>query len=407
MKERINPAIYWIVLVAALGYFVDIYDLVLFSIIRVKSLQGIGITDAAEITSKGLMLLNIQMAGMLAGGFIWGVIADKKGRLTVLFGSILLYSLANILNGLVHDIYSFGILRFVAGFGLAGELGAGITLVSETMSKENRGYGTMLVAGVGLMGAVVASLVAGKFTWQTSFFVGGGLGIILLLMRIGVSESGIYTKLDADSSNKGNLKLLFSSGARIKKYLCCCSLALPLWFMVGILVTLGPEFGRVLHIQGSVSAGKGIMYTYIGITIGDVLTGLLSQQLRSRKKVVALFLVFTVISFILYLTAYHQNLETYYLLCSIMGISTGFWVIFVTLAAEQFGTNLRGTVTTSVPNVIRGSVIPITIAFQLLKTMMPVQTAAMGIGLFTIVLAFIGLSGLKESFGKDLDYLEV
>lgn len=404
---RLTPAVFFIVLVAALGYFVDIYDLVLFSIIRIKSLQGIGITNPSELTSLGLLLLNIQMGGMLIGGFVWGIIADKKGRLTVLFGSILLYSVANILNGLVHDIYSFGVLRFVAGFGLAGELGAGITLVSETMSKENRGYGTMLVAGVGLLGAVVASLVAGHFTWQISFFVGGGLGIFLLIMRIGVSESGMYKNLSHEKISKGNLGLLFSSKERIKKYLCCCSIALPLWFMVGILITLGPEFGKVLHIKGLVSAGKGILWTYMGITVGDILTGLLSQFMKSRKKVVALFLVFTLLGFVLYVNAFNQTLEVYYWICFAMGVSTGFWVIFVTLAAEQFGTNLRGTVTTSVPNVIRGSVIPLTAGFQLLKTWLPFQEAALAIGMLTILLAFLGLSGLKESFGKDLDYVEV
>ena len=404
---KTNPVLFFILLVAALGYFVDIYDLVLFSVIRVKSLQGIGISNPARLTSLGLLLLNIQMGGMLAGGFVWGIIADKKGRLTVLFGSILLYSVANILNGLVHDIYSFGVLRFIAGFGLAGELGAGITLVSETMSKENRGYGTMLVAGVGLLGAVVASLVAGRFSWRISFFVGGGLGILLLLLRVGVAESGMYSMLMRENVQKGSLRQLFSSGERVKKYLCCCTIALPLWFMVGILVTLGPEFGKVLHIQGAVSAGKGILWTYMGITAGDLLTGLLSQLWKTRKKVVALFLVFTGAGFIIYLNASGESLETYYWICFGMGASTGFWVIFVTLAAEQFGTNLRGTVTTSVPNVIRGSVIPLTALFQLLRTWLPFQHAALAVGLMTILLAFLGLSGLKETFGKDLDYMEV
>ena len=401
-----NKAVFWIILIAALGYFVDIYDLILFSIIRIKSLRGIGITNAAELTNKGLLLLNLQMAGMLIGGFIWGVIGDKKGRLTVLFGSILTYSLANVLNGFVHDIYTFGALRFIAGLGLAGELGAGITLVSETMSKENRGFGTMLVAGVGLMGATVAYFVSSKFDWRISFFVGGGLGFILLLMRIGVVESGMFTKSAHAEVQKGSLKMLFGSSTRLKRYIFCFCTALPLWFMVGILITLGPEFGKALHINGIVDAGKGILFTYLGITLGDILTGLLSQLLKSRKKVLAIFLAFTLTGFLIYLFAYHVNLSTYYTICFFMGVSTGFWVIFITLASEQFGTNLRATVTTSIPNVIRGSVIPITYAFTLLKNFMPIQSAALIIGLITIALAYFGLSRLDETFGKDLDYLE-
>ena len=281
-----------LIIVAALGYFVDIYDLLLFLIIKNKSLADIGVSPE-NIANTGLYLMNWQMAGLLSGGILWGVLGDKKGRLSVLFGSIILYSLANIANGFVENVELYAALRFIAGVGLAGELGAGITLVSESMSKEKRGYGTMVVAGVGIMGAVAAYFVGDIFNWRVSFFVGGGLGMLLLLLRIGVFESGMFSKIKAHEVQKGNILMLFNHTARFKKYINSILIAVPVWFVVGILVALAPEFGKALGIRETLDTGRGVMFTYIGISLGDFLSGALSQLFKSRKKIVLLFLSMT------------------------------------------------------------------------------------------------------------------
>ncbi|RZJ64474.1 MAG: MFS transporter, partial [Flavobacterium sp.] len=279
-----------IIIVAALGYFVDIYDLILFSIVRVKSLKELGVADA-DLLDIGATVINSQMLGMLVGGILWGILGDKKGRLSVLFGSIILYSLANIANGFVTSVTWYTIIRFIAGVGLAGELGAGITLVTENMSKENRGYGTMIVAGVGLLGAVAAALIGDYYTWQTSYFIGGGMGLLLLLLRVGLAESGMFKEVKESAFIRGNMLMLFNNKVRFKKYLCCILIGLPLWFVVGVLITFSPEFGKALGANGIINAGEGIMYCYIGIAVGDVVAGLLAQVLKSRKKVMLIFLL--------------------------------------------------------------------------------------------------------------------
>ncbi len=405
MNISANRNVILLIVVASLGYFVDIYDLVLFSVIRVQSLKSIGVADD-QLLSVGVKLINAQMIGMLIGGIIWGILGDKIGRLKVLFGSILMYSLANIVNGFVTDINTYSIIRFIAGVGLAGELGAGITLVTETMSKEKRGYGTMLVAAVGLLGAVVAGLVGDKFQWQTAYFIGGGMGIVLLLLRLGVMESGMYKNIATTNVSKGNFFMLFNKWSRFKKYLNCTLIALPVWFVVGILITFAPEFGKAMGATEPLSAGKGILYTYIGISLGDLLTGVLSQVFKTRKKIVVVFLFATSISILVFLFSRGINANTFHWICVLLGVSTGFWVIFVTIAAEQFGTNLRSTVTTTVPNFIRGSVVLVTLSFEWLKMPFGIINAALIVGFTTLLIAFIAVYNLEETYGKDLNYIE-
>jgi MFS transporter, putative metabolite:H+ symporter len=395
-----------LIIVASLGYFVDIYDLVLFSVIRVSSLKGIGVPDEQLLTT-GVTLINAQMLGMLVGGIWWGILGDKKGRLKVLFGSIIMYSLANIANGFVSNVPAYIVIRFIAGVGLAGELGAGITLVAESMSKEKRGYGTMIVAAVGLLGAVAAGLVGDKFAWQTSYFIGGGLGLLLLLLRLGVFESDMYQKTEQQATvPKGDFLLLFKNFSIFKKYINCILIALPVWFVVGVLITFAPEFGKAMGATEPLSAGKGIMFTYIGISLGDVLAGVLSQIFKTRKKIIILFLTATLASVLLFLFSRGINEAQFLGICVLLGLSTGFWVIFVTVAAEQFGTNLRATVTTTVPNFVRGSVVLITLSFQWLKQPFGIINAALIVGLATLAVAFVSAYNLQETFGKDLDYLE-
>jgi len=401
-----NTALSAAILVASLGYFVDIYDLLLFSIVRIPSLKSLGLSGT-QLTDTGIMLLNTQMIGMLIGGVLWGMLGDRKGRLSVLFGSIFLYSLANIANGLVHSVNAYAFWRFIAGLGLAGELGAGITLVAELMPKEKRGYATTIVASVGVSGAVVAYFIAQLFDWRTSFFIGGGLGLVLLLLRIGVAESGMFSQ-SKEASNRGDFFALFRNKIQFVKYIRCIMIGIPLWFVVGVLITLSPEFGKVLRVQGEVSAGAAVAWCYGGIVIGDIAGGLISQWLKSRIKVVYIFLAMATLGITAYFTLYDLTLQHFYWLCGGIGLTVGYWVIFMTIATEQFGTNIRATVTTTVPNFVRGAVVPLSLLFQLLKGVFGGNIIHSGItvAIISLAIAFYALSRMKETFSKDLDYVE-
>jgi len=398
--------VYAIIIVAALGYFVDIYDLILFSVVRVSSLKSLGITGDA-LLNDGVLLLNMQMAGMLIGGILWGILGDKRGRISVLFGSIFLYSIANILNSFVMDINQYALLRFIAGIGLAGELGAGITLVSEVMSKESRGYGTMIVATIGIFGAVVAALVSDLFEWRNAFLIGGGMGIILLILRIGVYESGMYKSLEKTQVQKGNFIKLFTDKKLFFKFINSIAIGIPIWFIVGVLITFSPEFAKAFGITESISTGKAVMFCYIGLAAGDLLSGMLSQIFKSRKKVIAGFIILELIFVLTYLFLNKFDTTFLYISCLLLGISGGYWAVFVTNASEQFGTNIRATVTTSVPNVVRGAVVPATLLFQYLTPYTGIVYSALIVGFITIAIALFSVSKLEETFGKDLNYLEL
>lgn len=393
------------VVVAALGYFVDIYDLLLFSIVRITSLKSLGVPDA-ELMSTGEFLIQAQMFGLLVGGIIWGIMGDKRGRLSVLFGSILLYSLANIANGFVESVNQYALLRFIAGVGLAGELGAGITLVSEVLSKEMRSYGTTIVAAVGLMGAVLANIIAHYFAWQTAYFIGGGLGLMLLLLRVSIFESGMFEQIKSAAVQRGNFLQLFTNGNRLKRFLSCIFIGLPIWFVIGILVTFSPEFAKAIGITENIHAGDAIMYSYIGLALGDLVSGFLSQALKSRKKVVLVYILVTAAFIMYYLFNPSASATVFYILCFCLGVGIGYWALFVTIAAEQFGTNLRATVATSVPNFIRGTVVPLVWVFGWARQGLGVTWGAVSVGLGTIVIALIALHFLNETFARDLNFLE-
>jgi MFS family permease len=395
------------VIVAALGYFVDIYDLLLFSIVRRPSLIGLGVSED-QLFNQGEFLLQVQMTGLLVGGIIWGIMGDKKGRLSVLFGSILLYSLSNIANGFVTSVNQYAILRFIAGIGLAGELGAGITLVSEILSARMRGYGTMIVATVGLFGAVVANFVAKKFDWQVAYFIGGGLGLLLLIARISVFESGIFLDLKKkeEKISRGDFFMLFNSKKRLFKFLGCILIGLPIWYAIGVLITFSPEFAKELGVVEKIVAGDSVMYSYIGLTIGGLLSGLISQAMQSRKKVVLIFILMTLAFVLHYIFLPFQSAAYFYAACFLLGVGTGYWAVFVTVAAEQFGTNLRSTAATTTPNFIRGTVVPITLSFKSLRGTMGILNGALVVGLITIVIALIALRAIDETYGRDLNFLE-
>jgi len=394
------------VLIGALGYFVDIYDLLLFSIVRTASLRDLGVAPSESLT-VGLSLLSWQMWGLLLGGLVWGVLGDKRGRVSVLFGSILLYSTANIANAFVHTLGQYEFWRFVAGVGLAGELGAAITLVSETLPAKHRGYGTAVVAGVGLFGAVLAAYVGKNYSWRTAFIIGGVLGFALLLTRVSMLESGMFGRVRDEGVKRGDLAMLFLSPPRLFRLLRCVLIGLPIWFVVGILVTGAPEFARAFHVTGEVTGASAVQWTYLGLVLGDLGSGALSQWVGSRRKVVLWFLVLTTGLVVAYLAQSGGTSTQLYALCSAMGFGIGYWAVFVTIAAEQFGTNLRATVTTSVPNFVRGSVPLLTAAFIGLKGQgMSLVGSAMVVGGACLTLALASLWWMEETYGRELDYLE-
>lgn len=410
------------VVVAALGYFVDIYDLLLFSIVRMPSLISMGVPQD-ELLVQGEFLLRSQMTGLLIGGLIWGIMGDKKGRLSVLFGSILLYSLANIANGFAATVEQYAVLRFVAGVGLAGELGAGITLVSEILPSRIRGYATTLIASVGITGAILANFVARVFDWQVAYFIGGGLGLVLLLARISVFESGMFLKLKSTKVQRGNFFQLFRTRRTLTKYLGCILIGLPIWYVAGILITFSPEFAKAISVTGTILAGDAVMYSYLGLVAGDFVSGMISQKIRSRKKVVAAFIILTLLMIVFFLYMPVKTADFFYLVCFMLGIAIGYWAVFVTIAAEQFGTNLRSTVATTVPNFIRGTVVPLTFLFQILRDAISTHYTGMYdterarglgiiygaliVGVFTVVVALMALRVIDETYGRELNFEEV
>jgi MFS family permease len=393
------------VLVAALGYMVDMYDLFLFNIVRIPSFKSLGISGE-KLLENGVTLLNLQMAGMLIGGIFWGIMGDKKGRLSVLFGSILIYSLANLGNGFVTTINQYAVLRFIAGFGLAGELGAGITLVAEILPKEKRGYGTTLVATMGVMGALLAYLISHHFNWRASYIIGGGLGLILMVLQVRVFESGVFIKLKEKNIKRGNVLKLFNNKTRLLKYVCSILIGMPIWFVAGILLIFSPEFGQALGLDKPVDAGKAVMFAFAAQILGNLISGSLSQYLKSRKKVILLFLVSSFLFILIYLLVPLHSTTLFYLVCAFLGFCSGYWTIFITVAAELFGSDLRATVATTVPNFVRGSTIPLTMLFLWAKNYIGIIYGALVVGLLTFAIAIVALIYLEETFKKDLNYVE-
>ncbi|HEV8504158.1 MAG TPA: MFS transporter [Chitinophagaceae bacterium] len=393
------------VIVAALGYFVDIYDLLLFSIIRIPSLRSLGLNDA-QIAKQGLFIINIQMIGLLVGGIIWGILGDKKGRLKVLYASIILYSIGNIANGFVQTVDQYALVRFITGIGLAGELGAGITLVSELLPKEKRGIGTSVVAGIGLTGAVVAFFLKEEFPWRTCYFIGGGLGFILLLLRVGVLESGMFKDIQHATISKGNFFMLFSNGRRLRKYLSSILIGLPTWYVIGILITFSKEFGTNMGIRGTIDPGKAVMFAYAAISVGDILAGFVSHWLKSRKRALYVFYAITALSIVWFFNLQGSDVTTLYIVSALLGFGTGFWAIFVTMAAEQFGTNIRATVATTVPNMVRGSLTLVSLLFTQLQTSVDYVKAGWITGIVVMVIGIVSVMLAEETFHKDLNYLE-
>lgn len=397
------------VIVAALGYFVDIYDLLLFTIVKKPSMLGVGSTDATMLVDS-TRVINWQMTGLLLGGILWGVLADKKGRLSVLFGSIILYSIANFATGFVQTVDQYAACRFVGGLGLAGELGAGITLVSELLPKNKRGLGTSMVAGIGLSGAVAAYFTY-QFTddWRLCYKIGGILGVGLLLLRVSVAESGMFNQAKEQKVARGNFFMLFNNGKRLKKYVFAILIGLPTWYVIGILVNQSDRFGKAMFDSTTIDSGRSIMFAYASIAIGDMLVGVVSQYFKSRKKALLLYYMLTIVGLILFFSGYNNSDMSMYSICALLGFSTGFWAIFVTMGAEQFGTNLRGTAATTIPNMVRGALPLINMLFlDLFQKSWGWSLINSGIvtGIVVMSITLIAYYFTEETFHKDLNYVE-
>ena len=400
------------VIVAALGYFVDIYDLLLFTIVREPSLAGLGVdlADGKAVLAASTKIINWQMIGLLIGGILWGIMGDKKGRLSVLFGSIILYSVANFITGFVENTDQYAYASFAAGIGLAGELGAGITLVSELLPKAKRGIGTSLVAGIGLFGAVFAYFTF-KFTndWRLCYKIGGGLGVALLFLRISVAESGMFKQAREQKVSRGNIFMFINNGQRFKKYILAILIGLPTWYVIGILVNYSNRFANVFYEDSKIESGRAIMYAYAAIAVGDILVGLISQYFKSRKKALYLFYGFTILSGILFFSGFIQSDTTMYIACAALGFSTGFWAIFVTMGAEQFGTNLRATAATTIPNMVRGALPLINMMFlDVFQKSWGWDIVQSGIitGIIVMAITLVAAYFTEETFHKDLNYIE-
>ncbi|MEP7196717.1 MAG: MFS transporter [Saprospiraceae bacterium] len=415
-KIAMDRKLWILIIVASLGYFVDIFDLILFNVVKYKSFDALGFSKE-QINTYEISLFNFQMTGMLLGGLLWGILGDKKGRISVLFGSILLYSVANIANAFVGSFEAYAFWRFVAGLGLAGELGAGITLVTETMHKDKRGIGTMIIVTFGALGAVVASFVGKIFDWNTAYLTGGCLGLLLLLLRAGTIESGMFVATKTSDVERGNFFMLFKTKERLLKFIACILIGFPVWFFIGVLVALSKYFFKFegITIQNQVS--QGVTYAYIGLSVGDFICGMSSQYFKNRKKIILAYLVISFLLMFVYLYSGEISFTAFKFMSLFLGIATGYWALFVTNAAEQFGTNLRSTVTNTVPNFVRGAVVPITSMFKYLvgifvgaEIILPAPgatKAAIIVGSICILLAMISLWYIKETFHEDLDYHEV
>ncbi|MCA3270027.1 MAG: MFS transporter [Thalassospira sp.] len=394
-----------IVVIAALGYFVDIFDLIIFGIVREQSLRDLGYSGE-ELMNYGIEILNWQMAGMLFGGIFWGVIGDKFGRVKVLIFSILTYSTANILSGFVQDVEQYKMLRFIGGIGLAGELGAGVTLAIESMPKNIRGLGGAVIAGFGVLGAAAAEVVVNMVDWRNAYIIGGAMGLVLMCFRFSMTESKIFKDHKADNAPHGNFLALFSQRKLVVKYLYCIMIGIPIWFSIGLLTYFSPEFAKEMGVVGTVTAGAAIMWMYIGMAFGDVGSGFVSQYLKSRKKAVMIFMGVMATVAYTYTHAHGITAGQFYALISLLGVGAGYWALMAINASEQFGVNYRATAATSVPNFVRASVIPMTLLFKELKPDMGLIEAAMVVGVIVFSLGAFAAWKMQETFHKDLNFLE-
>lgn len=405
------------IVVAGLGYFVDLFDLLLFSVVRSSSLTALG--SGSRLLEDGAFVQNVQLVGLMVGGIAWGMLGDRRGRRTVLFGSILVYSVATFANAFVTSVPQYAALRFVAGVGLAGELGAALTLVSELVHPAKRGTATAIVAMLGVLGAVAAALVGDHLDWRWAYAIGGLMGFALLALRLGVRESSLFANVSASgsslASSRGRLRALFATRERAARYLKCILVGIPIWYAVPVLVTFAPEVAAAVGVRERVSAGQAVLWFYACTSLGDVASGLLGQWWHSRRAAVAVFLTILTVAVALLLIGVADSARGYLALVGLLGFGAGYWAVMITMAVEQFGTDLRATVGTSVPTFVRASGVLITSLFLTLRDLPDISRMSGGhavafsaavTGVLCLVLAVWALATSHETFGRDLRFTE-
>jgi putative MFS transporter len=398
------------VIVGSLGFFVDIYDLLLFSIVRKSSFRDLGVA-ASDMKNIGENIISWQMLGLTIGGIVWGIIGDKKGRKNVLFGSILLYSLATFGNGFVTNIDQYTMLRFIAGIGLAGELGASITLTSELLPKEKRGIAAAIIATSGVMGTVTAYFVhyLSDENWRLCYFIGGVMGIALLFLRVSVLDSKMYDKAKNSHVKMGNFLMILMNRERFFRYLRAITIGLPVWYVVGLLISFSDEFATRFGII-NFDQPKALMLQYVALVFGDMGAGFLSNYIKSRKKALLIFYGILSFFFILFFALKGGGSAfNMYLLCMGLGFGSGISVLYITMSAEQFGTNLRATAAISIPNLVRGFLPLILLLFKFLRGSSMLNnyvTAAWVTGVIVLAIGLVSVFFTHETFGKELDFIE-
>jgi MFS transporter, putative metabolite:H+ symporter len=389
---------------AALGYFVDLYDIVIFGVVRVASLNDLGLTGA-DNTHWGIWLLNLQMIGMLIGGFFWGVVGDRMGRRFALIATIALYSLANLANAFVVTVEQYAVLRLLAGIGLAGELGAGVTLISELLPAKRRGYGATVIAVLGLCGALTASIIGAELPWRWAYGIGGGMGLLVLAMRIAVlRESAMFEERKAQGQTQGQMLLLRPD--LLLRFVAVTAVGVPIWYASALFVNLAPEYGKALNLSAALTVAEVLRWQSVGLAIGSGISGLASEWMRSRRAVVLACISTMIVCTLGLMSLDGASPRTYCLVMAAMGLAQGYWTAFIVLAAEQFGTNLRATAATSLPNVVRAMTVPVTLSVSALWPLMGLVPATLAVGALVFSLSLLALWRLRETYGTDLDYVE-
>lgn len=388
---------------SSLGYAVDLFDLILFTVVRIPSFADLHVADTVGV---GALLLNLQSAGLILGGFLWGTLSDRLGRVRVLFGSIALYSVANLANGFVTDVTQYGILRFLSGVGLAGEFGIAVTLLSEVLPVGSRAYGTIFVTAVGVVGGLSAGLAASALGWRAAFMVGGGLGLALLVLRFRLRESPLFLRVKDERIPRGNLRAFFADGRRARNFLACVLIGVPNWFSGGILLTFAPELAQRAGATGTVSVATAVVLAYVGLGAGAALAGVLSERIGSRRWAIFSFMGAYALVVDLFLLPHGMPVAWYYALLFFSSFTTGYTALAVLVTSEIFGTNFRGTATTAMPNLVRGSVIFLTIALVALTPSMGLLNAALAVGTIVALLALLALRSIPETFGKSMAFVE-
>lgn len=391
------------VLVVALGYYVDAYDLLVMSAVRKPSLLSLGVPES-ETLNIGLSLLNYQLVGLMIGGVMWGVIADKYGRKKALFGSILIYSFANIANGYINSVNMYYWLRIIAGFGLAGELGVGISLITENVAKERRTISTAIVSFFGMLGASTGGWFGSIFEWQNCFLIGGFAGLLLLLLRLKVEESVMFNEIKDKNVSKGNIWMIIKNPKTLLTYFFCTLAGAASILFIGVFIQSTPELGKLFNLN--ITAGIALIWYYLGASVSEIIAGLLSKLLKERKAPIYIFYAISLLAITNFCVNVPNSPYFFYLNCLFLGFGLGWWSQLITLSAELFGINVRATAATSIPTFARAWNIPFSNIFKQNIPNLGIVNSAFGIGVIVVSLAIISITMVKETFENDANFIE-